>query len=321
MYIFKLTPVLKDYIWGGRRLIDDFHMRCEFEKAAEAWILSCHKDGMNIVENGAYQGKKFCEVLTNEMMGTNCAKFDKFPILTKIIDARDNLSLQVHPSDETAIKENGEEGKTESWYIADCDEDAQIIYGFKKDITKEEFLESINDGTFIDKVNTVKVKAGECYHIEAGTLHAICKGVLLYEVQQNSNTTFRVYDYDRVDSNGQKRELHVDRALEVTNYKKHENTYFDNHITEYVGAEKKLLSKCEFYTFSEICVDGLFKQFADEKSFIAYTVVSGNGEISCLKNCVELKKGDCVFVPAGLGDFVIDGKMKILEMRVDEWQF
>ena len=179
MYIFKLDSVLKDYLWGGDRLLKKYGFKSDKEIAAEAWVLSCHKDGPSVVVNGDFAGKELREVLTEEMMGTNCAKFDKFPILTKLIDAKDNLSLQVHPSDETADKDAGEEGKTESWYIADCDEGAELIYGFKNDITKEDFIESVNNGTFIDKVNRVKVKKGECYHIEAGTLHAICKGIFL----------------------------------------------------------------------------------------------------------------------------------------------
>lgn len=319
MYILKLKPVLKDYIWGGDRLVKEFNMPAPTDsgKAAEAWVLSCHKDGPATVTNGIFEGKALSEILTKEMMGTNCEKFGKFPILTKIIDSGDNLSLQVHPSDETADKSKGEEAKTESWYIADCCDGAELIYGFKEDITKDEFVKSVNDGTFIDKVNKVKVKKGECYHIAAGTLHAICKGILLVEVQQNSNTTFRVYDYDRVDKNGNKRELHVDRALAVLNYKK------QKIITSPKGEEReetfvrRPLSKCEFYNFCELKTFGNASFYADEKSFVSYICIEGEGRVKCDEVTVELKKGDSIFVPASLGKYEFCGEMTLLETRVD----
>ncbi len=316
MYILKLNSVLKDYLWGGDRLIKKYGFKSDKAIAAEAWVLSCHKDGPSTVENGEFAGKELRDVLTPAMMGSNCARFDKFPILTKLIDAKDNLSLQVHPSDETADKEKGEEGKTESWYIADCDEGAELIYGFKDDITKEDFIESVNNGTFIDKVNRVKVKKGECYHIEAGTLHAICKGIFLVEVQQNSNTTFRVFDYNRVGADGKTRELHVDQALRVINYKKQESVVF-------AGAEntdaysKRLLSKCEFYNFCEVKTHSLYSGNADEKSFVSFVCIEGDGEIKCEKNSVTVKAGDCVFIPADTGKFEAVGNMTLLETRVD----
>ncbi len=316
MYIFKLDSVLKDYLWGGDRLLKKYGFKSDKEIAAEAWVLSCHKDGPSVVVNGDFAGKELREILTEEMMGTNCAKFDKFPILTKLIDAKDNLSLQVHPSDETADKDAGEEGKTESWYIADCDEGAELIYGFKNDITKEDFIESVNNGTFIDKVNRVKVKKGECYHIEAGTLHAICKGIFLVEVQQNSNTTFRVYDYDRVGADGKKRELHVEKALKVINYNKQETVEFSGEeSTE--NYSKKLLSECEFYNFCEVKTHSSYEGEADEKSFVSFVCIEGEGTIKCDANEVALKAGDCVFVPAKTGKFILNGEMTLLETRVD----
>lgn len=315
MYILKLSSVLKDYLWGGDRLLKKYGFESDKDIAAEAWVLSCHKDGPSTIVNGEFAGKELRDVLTKEMMGTNCDKFDKFPILTKLIDAKDNLSLQVHPSDDTADKEKGEEGKTESWYIADCDEGAELIYGFKEDITKEEFIESVNNGTFIDKVNRVKVKKGECYHIEAGTLHAICKGIFLVEVQQNSNTTFRVFDYNRVGADGKQRELHVEQALRVINYKKQQTVTFsgEENTADY---SKKLLSECEFYNFCELKTHSKYMSVADKSTFVSYVCIEGEGEISCSENTVYLKPGDCVFIPAGTGEFNVDGNMTLLETRV-----
>ncbi len=315
MYILKLESVLKDYLWGGDRLIKKYGFKSDKEIAAEAWVLSCHKDGPSRVSNGDLAGRELRDVLTEKELGENCKKFDKFPILTKLIDAKDNLSLQVHPSDETADKEKGEEGKTESWYIADCDEGAELIYGFKEDISREDFIESVNNGSFIDKVNRVKVKKGECYHIEAGTLHAICKGIFLVEVQQNSNTTFRVYDYDRVGADGKKRELHTEKALNVINYKKQESVKFfsEENTSSY---SKRLLSKCEFYEFFEVKTHCEYAGIADEKSFVSFVCIEGSGEIKCSENSVSLKAGDCVFVPANTGKFEISGEMTLLETRV-----
>ena len=317
MYIFKLKPVLKDYIWGGNRLINEFGMEIDSDTAAEAWVLSCHKDGPATIVNGEFQGQTLDNVLTNEMMGKNCEKFGRFPILTKIIDSGDNLSLQVHPSDETADKTKGEEGKTESWYIADCEEGAELIYGFKEDITEKEFVEAVNNGTFIDKVNKVKVKKGECYHITAGTLHAICKGILLVEVQQNSNTTFRVYDYDRTDKNGNKRELHVQRALEVLDYKKQQIITSCGETQKGESFVRRPLAKCEFYNFCELKNDGETQLFADENSFVSYVIIDGEGTIESAQNKFEIRKGDSIFVPAGLGEYVIKGNMTLLETKVD----
>lgn len=317
MYIMKLKPVLKDYLWGGKRLINEFGMEAPGDKAAEAWVLSCHKDGPAEILNGELKGKTLDQVMTREMMGKNCDKFQSFPILTKIIDSGDNLSLQVHPSDETADKSKGEEGKTESWYIADCEEGAELIYGFKKDITKEEFISSVNDGTFIEKVNRVKVKKGECYHIVAGTLHAICKGILLVEVQQNSNTTFRVYDYDRKDKNGNKRELHVQRALEVLNYKKQQIITSSGTTEKTDTYVRRPLSECEFYNFCELKNNGRSELFASDSSFVSYVIIDGEGTAECDEGKITVKKGDSIFIPAATGKYVLDGKMTLLETRVD----
>ena len=197
MKILKLSPTIKDYIWGGTRLSREFEMVSFTDKQAEAWVLSCHGDGECTIENTDFKGRTLSDVLSNECksyLGTNCDKYENFPILIKLIDAKDNLSVQVHPDDEYALRVEGEYGKTEAWYIMDCDDDAEIIYGFKSDITKEEFRKSIEENTLTDYVNRVKVKKGDIFFIEAGTLHAICKGILLAEVQQNSNTTYRVYD-------------------------------------------------------------------------------------------------------------------------------
>lgn len=218
--ILKLKPAFKDYIWGGTKLRDDFGFKSDLKKIAEGWMLSCHKDGENIIDGGKFDGKTLSEVINEtgkDILGTKAQKYDFFPILIKLIDAKDNLSVQVHPNDDYALRVEGEYGKTECWYVIDCDEGAELIYGFKKKISNEEFRKRIEDNTFLDIVNHVKVKKGEFFFIESGTLHAIGKGILLAEIQQNSNTTYRVYDYNRLGADGKPRELHTEKASTLQN--------------------------------------------------------------------------------------------------------
>lgn len=319
MKILKLTPAIKDYIWGGTRLSKEFDMVSFTDRQAEAWVLSCHEAGHSIVENGEDKGKTLAEVIAEkgkDCLGTNCEKFSFFPILIKLIDARDNLSVQVHPDDEYAMKVEGEYGKTEAWYIMDCDEGAEIIYGFKKDITKEEFRKSIEENTLLDYVNRVKVKKGDIFFIEAGTLHAICKGILLAEVQQNSNTTYRVYDYGRL-QNGKPRELHIEKALDVTSTKAIDAS--GKPMGETVkkdGFSETLLTTCELFTMKRLDIEEKAIVTADSTSFVSLVCLEGNGVVMHGDTCVTLYKGESVFIPASYGDVEILGNLTVIESRV-----
>ncbi len=319
MKILKLTPAIKDYIWGGTRLSKEFDMLSFADRQAEAWVLSCHKDGESIVENGEFKGRTLSDVLKNEgknYLGTNCEKFEEFPILIKLIDAKDNLSVQVHPDDEYAMRVEGEYGKTEAWYIVDCDEDAEIIYGFKKDISKEEFRQSIENNTLLDYVNRVKVKKGDIFFIEAGTLHAICKGILLAEVQQNSNTTYRVYDYGRL-QNGKPRELHIDKAVDVTSTKALDCSGAPMGETiDHESFSETLLTKCGLFTVRRLEITEKATVTADETSFVSLVCLDGNGVVMHGDSCVTLYKGESLFVPAGYGEFEILGNLTVIESRV-----
>ena len=220
MYPLLLKPAMKDYLWGGTKLKDEWGFETDKDIAAEAWLLSCHKDGNGVVMNGTLKGKTFSEVLSlwgKEALGERAEKFSDFPILIKFIDAKQSLSVQVHPDDEYALKNEGEFGKNEMWYIVDCEEGAELIYGFKENISKEEFERRIKDNTLPEVCNYVPVKKGDVFFIEAGTLHAIGAGILICEVQQNSNSTYRVWDFGRVGADGKPRELHIDKALEYEN--------------------------------------------------------------------------------------------------------
>lgn len=315
MYILKLNPVFKDYLWGGTKLRDEYGFESDLTKLAEGWMLSCHKDGENTVENGEFAGKTLTEVIkTNpDFLGENGKKFEYFPILIKLIDAKNDLSVQVHPDNEYAMRVEKEYGKTECWYILDCDEGAELIYGFNREISSEEFKEKIADNTFLETVNKVKVKKGDLFFIEAGTLHAIGSGILLAEIQQNSNTTYRVYDYGRVGADGKPRELHVEKAIDVTNcVPPTRSTDPQGELVEYDNYSTQLLTECDLFSVKKVSIKDFFDGVADEKSFVSVLVTDGVGTI----DGIDIKKGDSLFIPANYGTFTIKGNIEAIITRV-----
>jgi mannose-6-phosphate isomerase len=315
MYILKLKPVFKDYIWGGTKLRDEYGFESDLDKLAEGWMLSCHKDGENTIENGDFERQTLTEVVKThpEFLGENGNKFEYFPILIKLIDAKDDLSVQVHPDNEYAMRVEKEYGKTECWYVLDCDDDAELIYGFNKSITSEEFKEKIADNTFLETVNKVKVKKGDLFFIEAGTLHAIGKGILLAEIQQNSNTTYRVYDYGRLGADGKPRELHVEKAIDVTNCTPPtRSTNPEGKLVVEDEYSAQLLTKCDLFNVEKISVKTTYTSVADEKSFVSVLVTDGDATI----DDIEIKKGDSLFIPANYGNFTVTGKSELIITRV-----
>lgn len=317
MAVLKLTPAFKDYLWGGTRLRDDFQKDCDFDKIAESWELSCHKDGPSTISNGEFKGltlSEYIEKAGKSVLGTDCEKFDNFPILIKLIDAKDNLSVQVHPDNEYALRVEGEYGKTEMWYIVDCDEGATLLYGFKDTISKNEFAQRIADNTLLEVTNAVPVKKGDVFFIQAGTLHAIGKGILIAEIQQNSNTTYRIYDYGRVGKDGNPRELHVEKAKDVTDLCP-AKAYPETPVEQKDGYTSKLLSSCDYFTTYAIDVESKAVLEADEKSFVSLLILEGEGKVIG-DDTVEFRKGDSIFIPAGTGKFAVDGKCKAILTRV-----
>lgn len=318
--LLKLRPALKDYLWGGTRLKTDFGFQTDLDIVAEGWMLSCHKDGENIIENGKYEGKTLSDVIAAEgkkILGTNAQKFDRFPILIKLIDAKKDLSVQVHPDNDYALRVEGEYGKTECWYILDCDEGAELIYGFKQEISKEEFKQRIADNTFLEVVNKVPVHKGDLFFIDAGTLHAIGGGILLAEIQQNSNTTYRVYDYGRLGADGKPRPLHTEKAVDVTNCvpPTHDITPEGEKIV-YDGNTKQLLTKCDLFTVSSVEVSCAYSGTADSSSFVSVLCTAGSGEIACGAETFSIQKGDSFFLAANSGDYTVTGNVTLVETRV-----
>lgn len=313
-----LIPPIKDYIWGGTKLRDEFGKESKLERLAESWELSCHKDGGSVIANGEYAGKTLAEYIEErpETLGTNCGRFEFFPVLIKLIDACDNLSVQVHPDNEYAQRVEGEYGKTEMWYIVDCDEGASLIYGFKEEISKEDFRKAIETNTLLDKVNSVPVKKGDVFFINSGTLHAIGRGILIAEIQQNSNTTYRVYDYGRVGADGKPRELHIEKALDVTNLTPAE-PYKLPDPQKLEGRTVRQLADCEYFTVSREEVETETLLCADEASFNHVLVLEGDAALVSDFGEVKLKKGSSVFVPAGTGAYTIKGKCSIIITEIN----
>ena len=317
MYPVMLKAPLKDYIWGGTRLKREYGFETDLEKVSEAWVLSCHKDGESVIENGELRGKTLTEALNiwgKGAIGERAAKFPYFPLLIKLIDAADRLSLQVHPDDEYAMRVEGEFGKTEMWYVVDCEPGAQLIYGLTKKIDKAEFERRIRDNTIEEVCNFVPVKKGDVFFIPAGTLHAIGKGILIAEVQQNSNTTYRVSDYGRLGADGKPRALHVDKAIDVTKTEPPTVPYGDvGNILTYGNSEVRMLAECPLFTAEALKLDGEFT--VDSDGFVSAVVLSGSADITWNGGKLSAVKGQSVFIPAGVKT-VLSGRGELLLSRV-----
>ena len=312
MYPLKLQAPLKDYIWGGTTLKTKYNKVTDLEKVAESWELACHKDGQSIILNGKARGMTLESYIAQQgerILGTHGSRFSYFPLLIKLIDAKDNLSVQVHPENEYALRVEGEYGKTEMWYIVDCEPGASLLYGFKKEISKDEFERRIADHTLLDVCNRVKVHKGDVFFIEAGTLHAIGKGILIAEIQQNSNTTYRIYDYGRLGNNGKPRELHVAKAIDVTKLvpPTHE-TKAALEMDFFANYKADLLVQCEYFTVYHFDLHGKCHLQATKKSFQSILVLDGTLEIEYAAGEMTIEKGESVFIPAEMGEYMLKGK-------------
>ncbi len=289
--ILRLNSVTKDYIWGGTRLREEYGKNGG-ARLAESWELSVHPDGESIIDGGELHGMTLGEFVEKFPESTGKNSFGRVPVLVKLIDAKENLSLQVHPDNDYAQKYEGDNGKTEAWYIVDCEENASIIYGFKETLTKEEFRRAIEENALLEKVNTIPVKKGDVFLIRAGTLHAIGKGCLIAEIQQSSNVTYRVYDYDRRDDKGNPRELHIEKALDVTNLAAAE-------IPVQSGEKNGILCKCEYFTLSCEDISGSVMEHMNSESFTHVMILEGRGEIISESGSHTAQKGESFFVTAG----------------------
>lgn len=311
----KLLPAFKDYLWGGTKLKTDFGKKSDLDIVAESWELSTHKDGQSVVAEGPDAGLTLSEYIDKHgdgILGSNAQKFDYFPILIKLIDAKDNLSIQVHPSDDYALKNEGEYGKTEMWYVLDANEGASLYYGFKSEITKDEFEERINNNTLLDVLNKVEVHKGDMFFIESGTVHAIGKGIVICEIQQNSNTTYRVYDYDRRDANGNPRELHIKKAIDVSNLAPADQNRSASETVEHEGFSVTRLAECKYFTVDKVEVDSKADLTVSTDSFKSIVVTDGNGVLTFDGENMDINKGDSIFIPAQNAEYSVSGKCELI---------
>ena len=280
--IVKLKPACKSYLWGGTNLNKQWNKSGDVS-IAETWELSLHKDGLCVIDSGKHRGKYLADVATAKDFGKNCANFKVFPVLNKFIDAAEPLSVQVHPGDTFALANEGQLGKTEMWYILSAEEGSFIYLGFNRDMTTSLLSEAIESGTICDYLNKIPVCAGQTYMIPSGTVHSIGAGVTLFEIQQNSALTYRVFDYNRRDKDGKLRELHVDKAVAVSNLQK-----FD--VPEPMRGE--LLGKCDYFAVYRYQGE---RSIGKNNSFVSLTVICGDVTVDNL----ALHKGDTAFISAG----------------------
>ena len=315
MPLLKLTPACKDYRWGGDRLKNEYHKLYDGPVLAETWELSCHPNGPSVIANGPYQGRtlqEYIETEGREVLGLHCRRFREFPILIKFIDAKDNLSIQVHPDNHYALEREGQYGKTEMWYVMDAGEDAYLYYGFKREISREEFERRIQEDTLLEVLNAIPVQKGDILFIESGTIHAIGKDILIAEIQQNSNVTYRVYDYGRVGKDGKKRDLHIEKALDVTRrvpIVRDKSSY--PHVAD-----------CDYFTVDKLNLDGAImgqiKGIVSEDSFVSILFLDGFGTIRSGGDELTFQKGDSFFLSAGSGSYEVEGTCEALVTSIRE---
>lgn len=321
---FLLKPAGKDYLWGGSRLKDDFSKEINLTPLAETWECSTHPDGPSVAASGEHAGKLLSEVLKEhpEYMGTHPKNDGGLPILIKFIDARQDLSVQVHPDDEYArLHEHGSLGKTEMWYVLDASRDARLVYGFHHDISREKLEKSLREGTVERYLQKIKVQKDDIFYIEPGTVHAIGAGTLIAEIQESSNLTYRMYDYGRTDKDGRPRELHIRQALEVANRKGSRTPRQPMRVLKYQkGCATELLYRCRYFQAERQLINTeRCREMADFRtdstSFQVLLCIGGCGVMLGEGEMLHFFKGDCIFVPADSLPLKLHGRAEFLKVR------
>lgn len=317
LYPLQFEPILKDRIWGGTKLKTYLNKPIVSEITGESWEISTVENDVSIIANGVFKGKSLNELINDfpeQVLGTKVfEQFGKqFPLLFKYLDAREDLSIQVHPNDELAAKRHNSFGKTEMWYVMQADDEARLIVGFKEKSSSEEYIQHLENKTLLNILDTKKVKKGDVFFLETGTVHAIGAGTVIAEIQQTSDITYRLYDFDRVDANGNTRELHVDLALEAINYDKVEAQ------KEYLKIENTSneVVDCSYFTTNFIPLNGNLNVNKNQNSFTVYMCVDGDFELILNEEKYNYKKGDTVLIPASLTDFQLSGKGSLLEIYI-----
>lgn len=320
--IFLLEPALKETIWGGNKLREKYGKISELANIAESWECSVHPQGLSKVASGKYKGMYLRDVLIEhpEYLGNKIKSVDDFPFLIKFIDAREKLSVQVHPDDEYAKKyENGASGKMEMWYVVESEQDAELIYGFYDDITQQQLADGAENGDIEKFLNRVRTHPGDVFFIPAGTVHGIGAGNLIVEVQESSDLTYRLYDYNRIDKDGNKRKLHIEKALDVVRFKKSVDTRKPMRIFRYAeGISKENMFKCKYFQVEKFYLNtnkNINLEF-NGTSCIILVCISGRGNIAMNSRGgkMSFKKGDSVFISAKIEKFFVSGNITFLKV-------
>ena len=296
MELVKLNPIVKDYIWGGT-YFKNFNKGLSLDRVSECWELSVRDNDSSIIASGKDQGKRLVDVITKEDIGPVMDRFPYFPLLIKLIDAKENLSVQVHPSDDYALKYEDSFGKSEMWHIISADKGSGLYVGLNKDYSKEEIEKALKEGNILNCLNFFEVKPGDTFIINPGTIHAIGAGVRLIEIQQNSNLTYRLYDYNRVDQFGNPRELHIKKALDVIDYRQY----------KVVKSANEVLADNQYFTVKEVNFDNELEINANDKAFISFTFLEGKGKV----NDIDFNQYDTFFLPYGK-KCLIKGKGRVV---------
>jgi mannose-6-phosphate isomerase len=317
LYPLQFEPILKERIWGGTKLKTILNKPITSDITGESWEISTVEGDVSVVSNGFLAGKSLNDLIQTapeDILGKEvCKRFGtQFPLLFKYLDAREDLSIQVHPNDELAKKRHNSFGKTEMWYIMQADEKARIIVGFKEKSNATEYVENLKNKNLLAILDDVIVKSGDVFFLETGTVHAIGAGLVVAEIQQTSDITYRLYDFDRVDAAGNERELHVDLALDAINYDKVDT--FKSYGKEI--NQSNTIVDCPYFTTNFLPLDGEKKMLNNGNSFSVYMCIEGTFEIESDNVCFQYKKGDTVLIPAALKTLILNGKASILEIFI-----
>lgn len=317
LYPLQFEPILKERIWGGTKLKTYLNKPITSEITGESWEISTVENDVSIISNGTYKGKSLYQLIEEhpiEVLGSIVFKqFGKqFPLLFKFLDARQDLSIQVHPNDELAKKRHNSFGKTEMWYVMQADNDARLIIGFKEDSSKKDYLNHLEKNTLLNILDSKKVTKGDVFLLETGTVHAIGAGIVIAEIQQTSDVTYRLYDFDRVDNQGNKRDLHVDLALDAINY-----TQVDaqKNYLKFKNISNEIVD-CPYFTTNYLPINGNVKITKNGQSFTVYMCVEGEFSLQINNQKYQYKTGDTVLVPAELLEYELKGTASLLEIYI-----
>jgi len=326
IYPLTFTPQLRDYVWGGRNLAVLYNRNLPPGITAESWEISGHPNAPTVVDDGPLAGQTLPQVLTQlgqSLVGTRAEwalRRSKFPLLVKLLDANQNLSVQVHPDDAYGLaNEGGELGKTEMWYVLHAQPEAKVILGLKSGITAEKFRQAITAGTVESYLHYVPVRAGDAIFVEAGSVHALLKGAVVVEIQQNSDITYRVYDWGRVGLDGQPRELHIDKALEVINFSLVEPGPYRPHLVfDQNGYRRVEISRSDYFIVEKVTLEAgrSYQGNTDGSTMEIWGTVEGRSQLAGTGHMVDLPAIRFVLIPATLGQFVITAQTNCAMLRV-----